>query len=73
MRHCNILIGKLGRGDFIGEPDRLYSDQPSQYTYINNKPLSLYEIKKDELKYFLDKNPGLIMKFRHNFMAKKND
>jgi len=71
MRSENILICKLGRGDFIGEPHRLYANLESQYTYINTTPLSLYEIKGEDLKEFLDKNPGLIMKFRHDFMAKK--
>jgi CRP-like cAMP-binding protein len=71
VRRWNILIGKLGKGDFIGEPDRLYLNLESQYTYINNTPLSLYEIKGEELKYFLDKNPGLIVKFRYDFMVKR--
>jgi len=71
VRRWNILLGKLGRGDFIGEPDRLYMNFESQYTYINNTPLSMYEIKGDDLKYFLDKNPGLIVKFRYDFMVKR--
>ncbi len=71
VRRCNILTGKLGKGDFIGEPDRLYMNLNTQYTYINTTPLSLYEIKGEDLKYFLDKNPGLIMKFRYDFMVKQ--
>ena len=43
----------------------------SQYTYINNTTLSLYEIKGEDLKYFLDKNPGLIVKLRYDFMVKR--
>jgi len=71
VRRWNMLIGKLGRGDFLGEPDRLYMNMDSQYTYINNTTLSLYEIKGEDLKYFLDKNPGLIVKLRYDFMVKR--
>lgn len=71
VRRWNILVGKLGKGDFIGEPDRLYMNLESQYTYINKTPLSLYEIKGEDLKYFLDKNPGLIVKLRYDFMVKR--
>lgn len=71
VRTGDALMGRLGKGDFIGDPVRLYMNLESQYTYINKTPLSLYEIKGDDLKYFLDKNPGLIVKFRYDFMVKR--
>jgi len=69
--HNEDYVSSLSRGSFVGEIDRLYAGLPSQYSYISKSALSLYEIKGDDLKYFLDKNPGLIMKFKYNFMVSR--
>lgn len=63
-------IAALGRGDFIGDMLKIHRKEPADFTYKNKGPLSLYYIKKEDVLYFLTKNPGLIMKLAYDFTAK---
>ena len=60
-------IAALGRGDFIGAMVKIHRKEPADYTYKNMGPVSLYYIKKEDVLYFLTKNPGLIMKLAYDF------
>ncbi len=66
-------IATLGKGDFVGSLDRLYKNLPERYTFSVSQPVSLYAMDKKEIRVFLDKNPGLIMKFSNNIPEKGND
>lgn len=66
-------VATLGKGDFVGSLDRLYKNLPERYTFSVSEPLSLYAMDKKEIRVFLDKNPGLIMKFSNNIPEKDND
>ncbi len=66
-------VATLGKGDFVGSLDRLYKNLPERYTFSVSEPLSLYAMDKKEIRVFLDKNPGLIMKFSNNIPEKGND
>lgn len=63
-------VATLGRGDFIGAMVKIHREEPADFTYKNNGPVSLYFIKKEDVLYFLTKNPGLIMKLAYDFAAK---
>lgn len=66
-------VATLSKGDFVGSLDRLYKKIPSEYTFSVTKPVSLYAMDHKEIRVFLDKNPGLIMKFSYNLPERKND
>lgn len=63
-------ITVLGKGDFVGSLERMHKNLPALYTFKNKKPVSLFAMKENDLKYFIDKNPGLIMKFTSNILEK---
>ncbi len=63
------MVATLGRGDFIGAMVKIHRKEPADYTYKNRGPVSLYYIKKEDVLYFLTKNPGLIMKLAYDFTA----
>lgn len=60
-------IATLGRGDFIGAMVKIHREEPADLTYKNTGPVSLYYIEKNDVLYFLKKNPGLIMKLAYDF------
>ncbi|MCP4130924.1 MAG: cAMP/cGMP-dependent 3',5'-cyclic-AMP/GMP phosphodiesterase [bacterium] len=60
-------VAVLQKGDIIGSVKEFYSDEPSSYAYSNDKPLSIYEVRKGDFKQFLEKNPGLVMKLEYIF------
>jgi CRP-like cAMP-binding protein len=64
-------IAVLGKGDFVGSLERLYKKLPAFYTFRNTKPVSLYAMPGVDLDFFLEKNPGLLMKFTYDIMGKK--
>lgn len=59
----NKNIAVLGKGDFIGSLERLYKNLSSNFTFKTLTPVSLFAMKNSDLKFFIDKNPGLIVKF----------
>jgi CRP-like cAMP-binding protein len=65
------VIHTLTKGCFVGEIEKLYEDNISSFSYTVKNPTELFEIKADDMKYFLDKNPGLIMKLKYNFMRQR--
>jgi CRP-like cAMP-binding protein len=74
IRDGKVLVTKndkeisiLQRGDFIGSMVKVHQNNPISYTFSNQNPVSLYEIKKEDILKFLDKNPGLIMKLTQDF------
>jgi len=60
----------LEKGDFVGSLERLHNNLPAVYTFRNVKPVSLFAMKGADLKFFIDKNPGLLMKFTYEIMEK---
>ncbi len=64
-------ITTLKKGDFVGSLDRLYKKLPAKYTFSITKPVSLYAMEHKDIRVFLDKNPGLVMKFSYNLPDKK--
>ncbi len=63
-------ITTLGKGDFVGSLERLHKNLPAVYTFKNVKPVSLFALPGADLKFFIDKNPGLLMKFTYEIMEK---
>lgn len=63
-------ITTLKKGDFVGSLDRLYKKLPAKYTFSNSRPISLYAMEHKDIRVFLDKNPGLVMKFSYNLPEK---
>lgn len=63
-------ITVLGIGDFIGSLERLHKKLPALYTFRSLKPVSLYAMPGIDLDNFLEKNPGLLMKFSFNLPEK---
>jgi len=61
-------ISALGRGEYIGSMVKIHRDEVSEFTFKNERPISLYLIDKEDIGKFLEKNPGLIMKLVHDFM-----
>jgi len=66
----NKKITTLEKGDFVGSLERLHKNLPAIYTFKNIKPVSLFAMKGSDLKFFIDKNPGLLMKFTYEIMVK---
>jgi len=66
----NRKIDVLVKGDFVGSLERLHNDIPAMNTFKNSKPVSLFAMRDTDIKYFIDKNPGLLMKF--NYVIKEN-
>jgi len=66
----NKKITVLGKGDFVGSLERLHKNLPALYTFTNSRPVSLFAMKGDDLKFFIDKNPGLLMKFTYEIVEK---
>lgn len=66
-------ITTLSKGDFVGSLDWIYKNLPARYTFSVTEPVSLYAMDKKEIRVFLDKNPGLVMKFPNNITEKDND
>ena len=64
-------VTTLKKGDFVGSLDRLYKKLPAKYTFSITKPVSLYAMEQKDIRVFLDKNPGLVMKFSYNLPDKK--
>jgi len=60
----------LGKGDFVGSLERLNKKLPAIYTFRNTKPVSLYAMPGADLDFFLEKNPGLLMKFTYDIPEK---
>jgi len=62
-----INTGVLQKGDIVGFVSDIYNDNPSNYRFYHETPLSLYEIRKKDFRLYLDRNPGLIMKLNYLF------
>ena len=60
-------IAVLSRGDFIGSMQKIHRDEPEDYTFSNEKPVTLFAMKAEEILRFADKNPGLLMKIVYDF------
>ncbi|MBN2077995.1 MAG: cAMP/cGMP-dependent 3',5'-cyclic-AMP/GMP phosphodiesterase [Spirochaetes bacterium] len=60
-------VAVLTRGDFIGSVQRLTQDEPDEYTFSNREPVSVYAMKSEDIRVFMDKNPGLLMKLVYAF------
>lgn len=60
-------LAVLQRGDFIGEIRRIHEKQAACYTFINEDSVALYKINRENVKRFIEKNPGLIMKLIYKF------
>ncbi|MFC1670098.1 cAMP/cGMP-dependent 3',5'-cyclic-AMP/GMP phosphodiesterase [Spirochaetota bacterium] len=74
IREGNVVVSNgddkisiLQRGDLFGSVVDIFEDRPSSYAFSNDGPLSLYSIKASDFKKFLQKYPGLIMKFDYIF------
>lgn len=63
-------ITVLCRGDFVGSLERLHKKLPALYTFRNSKPVSLFAMPGIDLDFFLEKNPGLLMKFSYDLSEK---
>ena len=59
-------VSRLGRGEFVGSLTRLYSNLDAKYTFRNRGSVSLFELKRKDIVQFIDRNPGLLMKFSYD-------
>lgn len=60
-------IAVLNRGDIIGSVQGLEQNEPSEYTFSNRAPVSLFGMNSADIKRFIDNNPGLLMKLVYKF------
>jgi CRP-like cAMP-binding protein/phosphoribosyl 1,2-cyclic phosphodiesterase len=60
-------IATLTAGDFIVQMSQMHNNEPLEYTFHHNAPLSVYAISKDDALRFVEKNPGVIMKLVYDF------
>lgn len=60
-------IAVLNRGDFIGSVQRLTTNEPADYTFSNREPVAVFAMKSDDIKRFINNNPGLLMKLVYDF------
>ena len=60
-------VAALKRGDFIGSVQKLYLNEPADYTFSNRETVAVYAMKTDDIKKFISNNPGLLMKLVYNF------
>ncbi len=67
----NREIRTLGRGDFVGSLPRLYMNQDAVFSFRNSGPVSVFELRRCDIVQFIDKNPGLIMKFAYDLAEEK--
>jgi CRP-like cAMP-binding protein/phosphoribosyl 1,2-cyclic phosphodiesterase len=66
----NKKLTVLGKGDFVGSLERLHKNLPAVYSFRNRTPVSLFAMRDTDLKFFIDKNPGLLMKFTYEISVK---
>jgi CRP-like cAMP-binding protein len=59
-------IRQLTKGEFIGSLPRLYKNLEAEYSFRNTGHVSLFELKQNDIVQFIDRNPGLIMKFNYD-------
>jgi CRP-like cAMP-binding protein/phosphoribosyl 1,2-cyclic phosphodiesterase len=80
MHHIHILrngevevstngrrVAELKRGDIIGSIQKLYLNEPVGHTFSHEAPVSVYAMKSEDIRQFIDSNPGLLMKLTHDF------
>lgn len=60
-------VTTLIKGDFVGSMQRVYRGEPASCTFEHKTPVSLYAMKSEDMRRFLDNNPGLLMKWVYNF------
>ena len=60
-------IAVLKRGDIIGSIQKLHLNEPADYTFSHEKLVSVYAMKSEDIRQFIDNNPGLLMKLKHDF------
>ena len=57
----------LKRGDLVGATLKWEKNIPAKYTFYHKTTVSLYAIKRRDYEKFIEKNPGLLMKFTYSF------
>ena len=60
-------VAVMGRGDFIGSFQEIERNEFSHYTFRHGGDVSLYALPRDEVKEFLEFNPGLLVKLVYRF------
>lgn len=60
-------IAVLKRGDLIGSLRSIYFKDPSEYRFLCRGPVSVYAMTTDDIRRFIDHNPGLLMKLVYDF------
>jgi len=53
---------KIGRGDIIGSMLKVAKREPSNFTFSNSNPVSLYTMKREDIIEFVRGNPGIAKK-----------
>ncbi|MBN2736712.1 MAG: cyclic nucleotide-binding domain-containing protein [Spirochaetales bacterium] len=61
------MLTELMVGDFIGNISHITREEPAEFTFSHEGPVSLLRINKNAVIDFLEKNPGLAMVFTHEF------
>jgi CRP-like cAMP-binding protein/phosphoribosyl 1,2-cyclic phosphodiesterase len=67
VAHAGRRVAVLQRGDIIGSMQKLHMNEPSDYTFSYQQPISVYAMKSNEIRQFIDNNPGLLMKLNYDF------
>ncbi|HNW29594.1 MAG TPA: cAMP/cGMP-dependent 3',5'-cyclic-AMP/GMP phosphodiesterase [Spirochaetota bacterium] len=60
-------VATLKRGDFIGSVQRLHMNEPADFTFSSRGTAAVYAMKSDDIKKFINNNPGLLMKLVYDF------
>ncbi|MBN2739198.1 MAG: cAMP/cGMP-dependent 3',5'-cyclic-AMP/GMP phosphodiesterase [Spirochaetales bacterium] len=74
IRKGKVLVSKAGkditvlkRGDLAGATLKWEKNIPAKYTFYHKSSVLLYAIKRRDYEKFIEKNPGLLMKFAYSF------
>ena len=60
-------VALLSTGDFIGSIKKIHQGEPSEYTFHARGPVSVFAMKRDDIRRFAEYNPGLLMKSDTDF------
>ncbi len=65
QKQQNVIA--LKKGDFIGAMHKVHRNEPAEYTYYHKESVSLFAMARSDILQFVDKNPGVLMKFVYEF------
>jgi CRP-like cAMP-binding protein/phosphoribosyl 1,2-cyclic phosphodiesterase len=63
----SLPVAVLSKGDFIGQMHRIHKGEKSEFEFIATSDVKCYYLTKDRVEFYIENNPGVIMKLRYSF------